>query len=55
VVYRAKVLEYTFFINGEYKTAKADKVEGTLKEAGIEEREEYSLVEIDIVTLLFKR
>jgi hypothetical protein len=39
----------------EYKTAKADNVEGTLKEAGIEEEQEYSFVETDIVTLLFKR
>ena len=40
--------EYTFFINGEYTTAKVDNVEGTLKEARIEEGEEYSLVETDI-------
>jgi hypothetical protein len=47
--------EYTFSINGEYKTAKVDTEEEALKEADIEEEQEYSLVDADIVTLLFKR
>jgi hypothetical protein len=37
--------EYTFYINGEYKTVEAEDLEGALKEAGIEEGEEYDLVE----------
>jgi len=37
--------EYTFFINGGYKTAEAEDLEGALKEAGIEEGEGYDLVE----------
>ena len=39
--------EYTFFINGEYKTVEAEDLEGALKEAGIEEGDEYDLVETD--------
>jgi len=37
--------EYTFYINGEYKTVEADTEEEALKEAGIEEGDAYSLVE----------
>ena len=35
--------EYTFYINGEYKTAEAEDLEGALKEAGIEEGEDMIL------------
>ena len=38
---------YTFCINGEYKTVEADDLVGALKEAGIEEGDEYDLVETD--------
>jgi hypothetical protein len=39
--------EYTFSINGEYKTVEADTEEEALKEAGIEEGDAYELVDTD--------
>jgi len=42
--------EYTFYINGEYKTVEADYFEGALRQAGIEEGEEYNLVELIVLT-----
>jgi hypothetical protein len=39
--------EYTFYINGEYKTVEADTKEEAVKEAGIEEGDAYDLVGTD--------
>ena len=39
--------EYTFCINGEYRTGEAEDLERALKEAGIKEGDEYDLVETD--------
>jgi hypothetical protein len=39
--------EYTFFINGEYRTVEADSEEEAIEEAGIEEGDAYDLVETD--------
>jgi len=39
--------KYTFYINGVHKTVDAETEEVALKAAGIEEGEEYSIVETD--------
>jgi len=39
--------QYTFYINGEYKTVEADSEEEAVKAAGIEEGDAYDLVETD--------
>jgi hypothetical protein len=39
--------QYTFYINGEYKTVEADTEEEAIKEAGIAEGDAYDLVETD--------
>ena len=39
--------QYTFYINGEYKTVEADTEEDATREAGIEEGDVYDLVETD--------
>jgi len=39
--------QYTFYINGEYKTVEADSEEEAVKGAGIEEGDTYDLVETD--------
>ena len=39
--------QYTFYINGEYKTVEADTEEDAAREAGIEEGDVYDLVETD--------
>lgn len=39
--------QYTFYINGEYKTVEADSEEEAMKEAGIKEDNDYDLVETD--------
>ena len=39
--------QYTFKINGEYKTVDAFDFNDALKEAGIEENDDYELVEGD--------
>jgi len=41
--------KYTFYINGEHKTVDADTEEQALKAAGIQDGEEYSLVETDSI------
>jgi len=41
------MMEYTFYINGEYKTVEAEDLEGALREAGIKEGDDYDLVETD--------
>jgi len=38
---------YTCYVNGEYKTVKADTEEEAIREAGIEEGDIYDLVETD--------
>ena len=40
--------EYTFQINGEYKTVEAEGLEDALREAGIGKDDEYELVESDV-------
>ena len=42
--------EYTFYVHGEYRTVEADYFEGALRQAGIEEGEEYNLVELIVLT-----
>ena len=37
--------QYTFYINGEYKTVEAGNEEEAIEKAGIGEGEEYDLVE----------
>lgn len=39
--------QYTFYINGEYKTVEAGSEEEAIKEAGIDEGDAYDLVETD--------
>lgn len=39
--------EYTFYINGDYKTVEAETEVEAIKEAGIEEGDVYDLVETD--------
>jgi hypothetical protein len=39
--------QYTFYINGQYKTLKADTEEEAIRKAGIEEGDAYDLVETD--------
>ncbi len=39
--------KYTFYINGVHKTVDADTEEEALSAAGIQEGEEYNLVETD--------
>lgn len=39
--------QYTFYVNGEYKTVEADTEEDAIKVAGIEEGDTYDLVETD--------
>jgi len=41
--------QYTFYINGEYKTVEAGSEEEAIKEAGIAEGDEYDIVETDTV------
>lgn len=38
---------FTFYINGDYRTVEADTEEDAIREAGIEEGDEYNLVETD--------
>ena len=39
--------QYTFYINGDYRTVEADAEEDATREAGIEEGDVYDLIETD--------
>ena len=39
--------QYTFYINGDYRTVEGDAEEDATREAGIEEGDVYDLVETD--------
>jgi len=39
--------QYTFYINGEYKTVEADSEEEAIEKAGITDGDTYDLVETD--------